>query len=49
MAAELKKLPMGIKNFRVAEVLTDDGIKTIRRYGIACYKKRCRVVSEPDK
>ena len=28
------------------EVLTDDGMKTIYRYGIACYKKRCRVVSD---
>lgn len=28
------------------EVLIDDGMKIIRRYGIACYKKRCRVVSD---
>ena len=28
------------------ERLLDDGMKTIYRYGIACYKKRCRVVSE---
>ena len=27
------------------EVLIDDGMTTIRRYGIACYKKRCRVIS----
>lgn len=27
------------------EMLTDDGMKTIYRYGIACYKKRCRVIS----
>lgn len=27
------------------EALIDDGMITIRRYGIACYKKRCRVVS----
>ncbi len=27
------------------EALLDDGMKTIYRYGIACYKKRCRVVS----
>lgn len=27
------------------ERLTDDGITTIRKYGIACYKKRCRVIS----
>ncbi len=28
------------------ETLIDDGMKTIYRYGIACYKKRCRVISE---
>lgn len=28
------------------EALIDDGMKTIYRYGIACYKKRCRVISE---
>ena len=28
------------------EVLIDDGMKVIYRYGIACYKKRCKVVSE---
>ncbi len=27
------------------ELLVDDGMKTIYRYGIACYKKRCQVVS----
>lgn len=31
------------KNYE--EALTDDGMKTIYRYGIACYKKRCRVIS----
>ncbi len=28
------------------EALLDDGMKTIYKYGIACYKKRCKVVSE---
>jgi len=28
------------------EQLIDDGMKTIYRYGIACYKKRCKVLSE---
>ena len=28
------------------ERLADDGMKTIYRYGIACYKKRCKVVSQ---
>lgn len=27
------------------EALIDDGMKTIYRYGIACYKKRCKVIS----
>lgn len=27
------------------EALIDDGMKTIYKYGIACYKKRCKVVS----
>ena len=27
------------------EVLIDDGMTVIRKYGIACYKKRCRVIS----
>ena len=27
------------------EILMDDGMSVIRKYGIACYKKRCRVVS----
>lgn len=27
------------------EILVDDGMKTIHRYGIACYKKRCKVIS----
>ena len=31
------------KNYE--EVLIDDGMKTIRKYGIACYKKRCMVIS----
>ena len=34
-----------IKDRNYEEMLTDDGIKTIYRYGIACYKKRCRVIS----
>jgi len=32
------------KNYE--EALIDDGMKTIYKYGIACYKKRCKVVSE---
>ena len=28
------------------EKLIDDGMTTIRKYGIACYKRRCKVISE---
>ena len=35
-----------IRSRNYEEVLLDDGMKTIYRYGIACYKKRCKVVSE---
>ena len=34
-----------IRSRNYEEVLLDDGMKTIYRYGIACYKKRCQVVS----
>lgn len=30
---------------KYADLLLDDGMTTIRKYGIACYKKQCRVVS----
>ena len=35
-----------IRERRYEESLLKDGMKTIYRYGIACYRKRCRVVSE---
>lgn len=34
-----------IRDRHYEEILVRDGMKTIYRYGIACYKKRCRVVS----
>lgn len=34
-----------IKDKNYEETLIDDGMKTIYRYGIACYKKRCKVIS----
>lgn len=33
-----------IRDRRYEEQLMDDGMKTIYRYGIACYKRRCKVV-----
>lgn len=34
-----------IKEKNYEEVLADNGMKTIYRYGIACYKKRCKVIT----
>ncbi len=35
-----------MKDRNYEEALRDDGMKTIYRYGIACDKKRCKVLSE---
>ena len=35
-----------IRDRRYDEKLYDDGIEKVKKYGIACYKKRCRAVSE---
>ena len=35
-----------IKNCKYDEELRDDGIDKIMKYGIACYKKRCKVLLE---
>lgn len=35
-----------IRDRKYEEALVKDGMRTIHRYGIACYKKQCRVVSE---
>lgn len=37
-----------IESKRYAVQLSDDGMKTVLKYGIACYKKRCRVVLEKE-
>lgn len=34
-----------IRDRKYEEMLIDDGMTTIRRYGIACYKKRCKVMA----
>ncbi len=41
-----RKALQQIRDRNYEEELLDDGMKIIRRYGIACYKKRCKVVSE---
>ena len=35
-----------IKKNQYEEVLQEEGIEHILKYGIACYKKRCKVVLE---
>lgn len=40
-----RKALQQIQDNNYEEALIDDGMKTIYRYGIACYKKRCKVVS----
>ena len=34
-----------IRDRNYEEALVEDGMKIIYRYGIACYKKRCKVIS----
>lgn len=38
-----------IETSRYEEILEDEGIDRILKYGIACYKKRCRVVCDTSK
>lgn len=33
-----------IEDNRYEEALLEDGMQTVRKYGIACYKKRCKVI-----
>jgi Holliday junction resolvase-like predicted endonuclease len=33
-----------IEKMNYADILIDDGMNTIYKYGIACYKKQCRIV-----
>ena len=40
-----KKALKQIDDRNYQELLLDDGMTKIRKYGIACYKKRCRVIS----
>ena len=44
--AGCRKAIQQIKDRNYGEILVKDGMKTIYRYGIACYKKRCKVISE---
>ena len=41
-----RKAMRQIRDRRYEEALIKDGMRILYRYGIACYRKRCRVVSE---
>ena len=41
----MTRLVIPNKEIRYEEALIDDGMTTIRKYGIACYKKRCKVIA----
>lgn len=43
--SKCKEALQQIKNRNYEEALVNDGMKTIYRYGIACYHKRCKVIS----
>jgi len=43
-----KKAMQQIRDRNYEETLVRDGMKTIYRYGIACYQKRCKVISEKN-
>ena len=43
--AACQKALQQMKDRNYEQVLIDDGMRTIHRYGIACYKKRCKVIS----
>ena len=40
-----RKALQQINDRHYEEALIEDGMTTIRKYGIACYQKRCRVIS----
>ena len=42
--AECKKALMQIENQGYTDVLYEDGMQKILKYGIACYKKNCKVL-----
>lgn len=40
---------MEIRNIFTKQIMREDNFHTIYRYGIACYKKKCRVQVEKEK
>lgn len=49
LEAECEKELQQIIDIRYTEALEQEGIHTILKYGIACYKKKCKVVMEIQK
>ena len=47
--AQCRKALKQIEAAGYAKQLYDEGMRTVLKYGIACYKKRCRVVLEKEK
>lgn len=47
--AACKEAIKQIRHTGYENVLEDDGVENILKYGIACYKKRCRVMLEKDR
>ena len=41
---ECEKALQQVVDLRYAEELEEEGIRTILKYGIACYKKKCKVM-----
>lgn len=46
LEAGCKKALKQITDNQYEKALLDDGMQTVLKYGIACYKKRCRVMME---
>ena len=44
LEAECKEALQQIEDTHYEEELKEEGMETILKYGIACYKKRCRVM-----
>lgn len=49
LQGECEKAPQQIIDIRYTEALEQEGIHTIIKYGIACYRKKCKVLMRIDK
>lgn len=48
-SGECEKALQQIIDIRYTEALEQEGIHTIIKYGIACYRKKCKVLMRIDK